>query len=254
MLSIRDRRIERAVERPQPSPLVRAVPNRGHDEQVARAGRGDVGEPYAFCLVTGGLFVVVLDQVQRRPPTDPNRAQVAARVQVTLGVIAAEQATDVREDHDRELEPLRLVDGHQPNTFAALFEDRRFGCVGVGGGFAQQIHEAAKRQPAVGFVAARQVGDVQHVGQHLLAAAPQDEAGVRARLGDQAANRVGDRPVVARRVQLAQHVEGARNRLKPIWQILGHAVGMEAASRRVVLEQFFLSDREQRAVQRGVDG
>ena len=65
------------------------------------------------------------------------------------------------------------------------------------------VDEAAERQPAFHFVAARQVRDVQHVGEHLLAAAPQDEAGMRARHRDQAADRVGDRPMIARGMQVA---------------------------------------------------
>ena len=107
---------------------------------------------------------------------------------------------DVGEDDDGKLEALRFVHGHQPHALAAFLEDRRLGRLGAIGRVVQRVNEAAERQPAFGFVAPRQIGDVQHVGQHLFAAAPQDETGVRARHRDQPADRVGHRPMIARRM------------------------------------------------------
>ena len=58
---------------------------------------------------------------------------------------------------------------------------------------AQLVDEAAERDAAARLVLPRQLGDVQHVGERLLAGRPQDEADVRARLG-RAAGRSCRRP------------------------------------------------------------
>ena len=118
----------------------------------------------------------------------------------------------------------------------------------------QRIDEAAERQPAFHLVAPREVGDVQHVGQHLLAAAPQDEAGVRAGHRDEAAERVGDGPVIARRMQLAQRAERLCSRLEVIGQVVGNSVRMKtpALRARVIFEQLFFADRKERTVQRRI--
>ena len=84
------------------------------------------------------------------------------------------------------------------------------GASGVGArfaGLAQLVHEAAERQAAVGFVLPRHLDDLQDVGEHLLAAAPQHEARVRAGRFQQLTDRLGDRPVIAQPVQLAQDAE-----------------------------------------------
>ena len=76
----------------------------------------------------------------------------------------------------------------------------------------QLVDEAAERNAAAGLVLARELGDVQHVGERLLAGRPQDEADMRARLGEQPADRVGDRPVVAPAVQLLQQPQRVGDR------------------------------------------
>ena len=63
----------------------------------------------------------------------------------------------------------------------------------------QRLDEAAERHAAVELVLARQLRDVQHVGQRLLAAGAQHEADVRARSVEQRRDRVGDGPPVALR-------------------------------------------------------
>ena len=117
----------------------------------------------------------------------------------------------------------------------------------------QRVHEAAERQAAFQFVAPRQIRNVQHVGEHLLAAAPQDEAGVRARDRDQAADRVGDGPMISRGVQFAKRRQRLGHRLQTLGQFGRHAVRVKHARDRVILEQLLLADGEQRAVQRGID-
>ena len=76
----------------------------------------------------------------------------------------------------------------------------------------EHVDETAERQTALQLVAPRQIRNVQDVGEHLLAAAPENKAGVRARHRNQAANRVRNRPVIASRMQFAQGVERFRHR------------------------------------------
>ncbi len=94
---------------------------------------------------------------------------------------------DVDEHHDRELEPLRLVHGHQADAVAALLEDRRLRGARLRRFVAQPLDEAAERQPACRFVLARQLADVLDVGERLLARRPQREDRVRARRLEQRA-------------------------------------------------------------------
>ena len=91
---------------------------------------------------------------------------------MTIGGVARQLARWIHQHHDRELEALGLVDGHQTHAVAAVLEDRRLGRLGPIGGLAKGRHKSAKRQPPVGFVAPGEIGDVQHVGQGLLSARP----------------------------------------------------------------------------------
>ena len=129
---------------------------------------------------------------------------------------------------------------------------------------AQLVDEAAERDAAAGLMLARQLGDVQHVGERLLAGRPQDESDVRARLGEQPADRVGDRTVVARAMQLLQQAQRVGNRqqvrvgsplsassspeLPP--SSFGIRNGWKAPKRCAELEQMLVVDREERALQR----
>ena len=69
--------------------------------------------------------------------------------------------------------------------------------------------------PPASLVLPRQLGDVQHVGERLLAGRPQHEADVRARRRSSSLrDRVGDRPIVAPRVQLRQQPQRVGDRLQ----------------------------------------
>ena len=154
--------------------------------------------------------------------------------------------------------------GHQADAVAALFENRRLGGL-AGRRRPQLVDEAAERDAAARLMLARELGDVEHVGERLLARRPQDEADVRARLGEQPADRVGDRTVVARRGAAAaagaarrRSASGARSarrsapapgrELPP--SSFGIAERMERAEAMPELEQMLVVDREQRALQR----
>ena len=61
----------------EPAALPRFVAERRHDEQVARACGGDVGQADAFGLIARHFLGLVLVQLVRRPAADPHRAQAA---------------------------------------------------------------------------------------------------------------------------------------------------------------------------------
>src|SRR5262249_14033906 len=61
-----DRGIDRRVEWARPT-LVRPIAHRGHHEQIAGTGRGDVGDPYPFCFVARDLLGLVIAQIRRHP-------------------------------------------------------------------------------------------------------------------------------------------------------------------------------------------
>jgi hypothetical protein len=70
---------------------------------------------------------LVIEELSRRPAAEFDRAEIARCIHVAAGVGAAHLARQIRENDDAELEPLRLVHGHQPNAVAAFFDDRRLG-------------------------------------------------------------------------------------------------------------------------------
>ena len=76
--------------------------------------------------------------------------------------------------------PFGLVHGHQAHAVAALLENRRLAGLAVFGLLAQLLDESAERNPSIGFVTARELGDVKHIRQHLLAAMLERKADVRA--------------------------------------------------------------------------
>ena len=118
---------------------------------------------------------------------------------------------DVHQNDDRELEPLRLVDGHQADAVAALFENRRLGGIAGFGVFAKILEKSSERNAALGFVAPRQFGDVGDVREHLLASVLQREADVRTGGLEQRRNRRGNRHTVARAMQRLEEIQRRRN-------------------------------------------
>ncbi len=82
--------------------------------------------------------------------------------------------------------------GHHADAVAVFLEDRRFGRLRRLRRDAQLVDEAAERDAAAHLVLPRELGDVQHVGERLLAAGPQREADVRARRREQLLQRSRD--------------------------------------------------------------
>ena len=156
----------------------------------------------------------------------------------------------IDQHHDRELEPLGLVDGHHAHAVASILEDRRLGGLGPVGGLAKGTHESAKRQPPVGFVAPGEIGNVQHVGQGLLSAGPEREGHMRPSRDQQIVQRVGNRAGIAPLVQLAEQREGIAHRLQVCREVLRYLIRMEPAEVVAVLQQAVVAYGEQSAPQR----
>jgi hypothetical protein len=122
-------------------------------------------------------------------------------------------AREVGEDHHRELEPLRLVDGHHPHAVAPLLEDRRFGGLRGFSRDAQLFDEPAEGDSARGLVLASELRDVQDVGQRLLAGRAKHQADVRARRLEHLLDRVGHGDVVAPAMKPLQKLQRVDDRL-----------------------------------------
>ena len=58
--------------------------------------------------------------------------------------IARRVAGGIGEQHDRKFQPLGLVDGHDPHTLSALFDDRRLLGLAALGVVFQLLDEGAK--------------------------------------------------------------------------------------------------------------
>ena len=100
------------------------------------------------------------------------------------------------------------MDGHQADAIGPLLDDRRFRRLP----FVGRLREAPRRTrgtkcPPESSVLARQLGNVQRVGQHLLARAPQRKPDMRARRFEQPGHRLGHGPPVSLLVQLGDHAE-----------------------------------------------
>ncbi len=143
---------------------------------------------------------------------------------------------------------------HHAYAVRAFLDDWRVRRVAGCGRLAQDLHEPAERQAVVPLVLARELGDVEHVGQHLFAAAAQREAHVRTRGGEQAGHGVGRGPAVAGPVQTAQERQGVADWCQRLGQLGRHLERVKAAGEPMAeVEERFVAHGEQGAAQRGED-
>ena len=132
------------IQRLEPA-VALLVADRGHDEQIARAGRGDVGDADALGFLARQLRRRLTREVVGGAAGEANRAQPLTRVRDSGSAFAGLQLRGhVAEDHDRELEALGLVHGHQADAVAPLFENRRLLHLPLVGLRVQLLEEPAK--------------------------------------------------------------------------------------------------------------
>ena len=239
-------RINRRRQRVEPSAVVRAVADRGDDEQVARARRRHIREAFRFGTVACRFFGVMEQQIARRPAAQLERAEIVRGIEPAPRLRASELARQVGQDDDRELEPFRLVHGHDANAVAPLFENRRLGRPRAVRSDPQFIHEASERHAAGRLVLARQLGHVEDVGQRLLAARSQHESDMGTRRFEQPLDGLVDGDMIAPAVKLPQDVQRRRDGREVGRHIRRHAERAErtesigariAASSRAVLRR-----------------
>ena len=142
-----------------------------------------------------------------------------------LASCATELARHVREHHDRELEALRLVPGHQADAITALLETGASGGLAAVGGLAQRVHEPSERDAPICLVLPGELHHLQHVREHALAGRTHDEPHVRARVLEQPSNRLRRRPVISPRVQRAQQHQRVGDRLRGVGSPAGTSNG-----------------------------
>ena len=217
------------IERADPPFFERLVADSRNDQQVARARGGHVRQAHAFGGFARPLVILVIEQVLRHQARDAHRAAASFDVEIARRLAAAQacavMSASTTTGNSRPL-ALCTVISRTPSLPSS-----RIGASGASarlGGLAQLLDESAERQPAVGLVPPRQLGDVQHVGQHLLAAAPQHE-GRRAR-----GSRRADVVIVSatgrwlrRDAARASTLQRLGDRRRCAGRFFGHTEGME---------------------------
>jgi hypothetical protein len=244
--------MERRVQEPQPA-LDLLVAADGHDERVPRARGRHVCEAHGLLAVLARLVLVLLDQLRRRAPAQRLDPEAALRVHVTRGRLPCGGTGGVRQDHDRELEALGLVDRHDADALGALLDHRRLLRLATLGVALEAIDEGAERGRPAPLEAPRQVDDAKAVGEGLLAGGPDRDAGVGAHRVEQARHRLGEGASVAGTMEPREDAEGLRD------LALGGAEGlhvdrvhgMQAPDPMSKGQQDVVAEGEERAAQRG---
>jgi hypothetical protein len=115
-------RINGWVEDLQPTVKL-LVTTSGHYQEIACAGRGNVGKPNGFRLVTEQLLLSGLDELDRRTATQWLEPKPSRRIDMPAWGIAGGRAGGVGEDYDGEFKPFCLMYGHHANALSALLDD-----------------------------------------------------------------------------------------------------------------------------------
>ena len=247
-------RIDDRVQPREPAVLP-TVPDRGHHQEVARARRRHVEDAGRLLAVAGELVRGVLEELRGRAAGEPHGAEPALGVDPARRLGVRLVGREVGQDHDRELEALGAVHGHDAHALGPLLDDRGVARLAALRLYHKAVDEGAEGDDAAALGAAGEVDEPAHIGERLLARRPDGEPGRRPGGGEQPADRVGDRPAVAAAMEVAEHGERVRNFLE-----LGRQVGgqrPEGVQRPAPLaegEERRVAEREQRAAQRREDG
>src|SRR5687767_12914506 len=96
-------RVDRGIQRRDPSFGIRFVADCGHDQQIACSRRRDVSDALSFLLLAAQLALLRIGALLRRPATDAQDAQRCGGVDVTAGYPGRQTCDDIREDDDVKL-------------------------------------------------------------------------------------------------------------------------------------------------------
>ena len=139
------RRIERVVQRAQPSAGALLLADGRHHQEIAGARRRHVSDAQRFLFVGLGFAPGGVQQFPRRAPQQTLRAEAAFGI---AGAVRALRSGELRgeigqNDHG-EFQALGLVDGHQLHAAALLLQHRRFAGVAAIVLAFQVFHEGAE--------------------------------------------------------------------------------------------------------------
>ena len=139
------------------------------------------------------LEIAMVVEILRRPAADAQGTQSARRCRCSRlasnGVRRAVMSARMTTGNSSPLALCTVI-----RRTPSLPSSRMGASAACAGGLRlQRLDEPAERHASVELVLARQLGDVQHVGERLLAGRPQHEADVRPRLLEQPGDGVGHR-------------------------------------------------------------
>ena len=251
------RRIDGLVQALDPALPLR-IADRRHDQQVAGASRRHVGDPHAFRFLSPVLDLLRVEQLLGRETEKPHRAQAVLRPHGPFGA-AGEAGRHVGEDDDRELEPLRGVDRHDPYALRVLLDHRRLGAGRAFRLLVQLLNEAAEGAAARELVTAGKIAHPLRVAQHLVAGGPERHRRLGPGFGQHLLHRANDRPVVPAAVEFGEKLQHLDQRAelpgrfavipgspRAPKRVPGAVAGLEQQQQLVV-------EREQAAPERRVD-
>ena len=200
------RRINGFVQRAQPS-IELFIAHAWNHQQIAGPRCRHIGHSDSFGSFAQSLFGFVLAQFPRGAAQQSGGAQPLAGIHVTVGIAGRDVGGHVGQNHDRKFQAFGRVHGHQPDSFGAFFEHRRFGRFGFLRLRVQFLDESAKRNSARKLETARQIGNAINIGEHLMSGGTQRKTGMRARGFEQRIHGIGDRPSIAAAMQIGQQLQ-----------------------------------------------
>ena len=197
--------VQHRVEHLEPA-FDRLIAANRHDQEIARAGRRDIGHPDRLGLIALQLLVGSFEKLDRRRAAERLQPEVTIWVDVPARGVAGRAAGRVGEDHHRELQALGLVYGHHPHTLGALLDDRSL--VGLAAlGIRLELLDEGAEGGSASLEMPRHVDQPLAVGERLLAGRPERDAGMCAHGLQQHGDGLSDRAVVAPDVKPPQELQ-----------------------------------------------
>ena len=144
------------------------------------------------------------------------------------------------------------MDGHDAHAVRPVLDDRGLALLGAFGIGLELLDERAERGDPLTLGAPRQIQEAADVRQRLLSRRPDREAGMRAHGGEEASDRIGERPSISLPVQVAQQGERLGDGQQRRRRLLGQRTeGMQRAIAVAPGEQRAVVERQERPAQRG---
>ena len=248
------RRIDGFIQRPQPTIQLFIAYARNH-QQIAGARSRDISHPDAFGPFAQSLLRFVIAQFPGGAAQQTGCAQAFTGIHVTVWIAGRDVGRHIGQNHDREFQPFGRMHGHQPDSFGAFFEHRRFGRFGFLGLRVQFLHESTKRNPTRKLETSREIGHPVNIGEHLVSSGPQRKSGMRSRGFKQRIHGIGDGPSIPSAIQIGQQAQRIGDRFEAGIEILRERPKRLQPSDFVMeAQQQIVGDGKERAFERREDG